>query len=324
MALTHSASEASFARLLRMAAGEYVRDYARYFASAMVYYALLSLVPLLVLALAALGWLLRLSDLASEVERRLLELVSENLGDDLVEALPALLARLEESSVLATLIGVVGLMLTASLLFKHLRMTFRALWKHAPPLASGSLLSVLRDKFMERLIAFWIVLGGGLLLLGLLAGIAILQRLALKAGAVTPLGDVLTWLLAVLSALVVVPATFAFLYKSLAPVALRWSDVWFGAAFAGLAWILGAELLGLYAAYAAEGLSAYGAIGGVLIIMLWMQAVSQVLFFGAELCKVCWRRARALEHDEAGRRGIDVATHAREPLDAPRRLERNT
>ena len=32
--------------LLRAAAGEYVRDYAHYFASAMVYYALLSLVPL--------------------------------------------------------------------------------------------------------------------------------------------------------------------------------------------------------------------------------------------------------------------------------------
>ena len=32
--------------------------------------------------------------------------------------------------------------------------------------------------------------------------------------------------------------------------------------------------------------SAYGALGAMLAVMLWMNIVSQVLFFGAELCKV--------------------------------------
>ena len=34
--------------------------------------------------------------------------------------------------------------------------------------------------------------------------------------------------------------------------------------------------------------SAYVALGGVLIVALWMKVVSQVLFFGAEICKVVW------------------------------------
>ena len=43
-----------FFGLLRTAWQEYERDHARYFAGAMVYYALVSLLPLLLLLLAAL------------------------------------------------------------------------------------------------------------------------------------------------------------------------------------------------------------------------------------------------------------------------------
>src|SRR5687767_8154951 len=58
--------------LLREAWLEYERDYARYFAVAMVYYALVSLVPLLLLVLAVFGWFLRLSPLAADAEQRVL------------------------------------------------------------------------------------------------------------------------------------------------------------------------------------------------------------------------------------------------------------
>src|SRR5262245_5927771 len=56
---------AALRSLLQEAWVEYQRDYARYFAVAMVYYALVSLVPLLLLTLAAFGWLLRLSPMAA-------------------------------------------------------------------------------------------------------------------------------------------------------------------------------------------------------------------------------------------------------------------
>ena len=45
--------------LLRAAWEEYERDRARYFAGSMVYFALMSLVPLLLLFLATIGWSLR-------------------------------------------------------------------------------------------------------------------------------------------------------------------------------------------------------------------------------------------------------------------------
>lgn len=53
----------AFVELARETWGEYERDYGRYLAGAMVYYALVSLVPLLLLA--ALGLLLRFSTFAA-------------------------------------------------------------------------------------------------------------------------------------------------------------------------------------------------------------------------------------------------------------------
>lgn len=275
--------------LLRAAAGEYVRDYAHYFAGAMVYYALLSLVPLLVLLMAALGWLLRLSPLATDLEHRLLGTVEVTFGNDLRTAVEQVSEYLQRGSIVATLIGVVGLLLTSSALFGHLRMTFRAIWKQAPPLASGSLLRALRMKLTEQIIAFGIMFGGGALLIALLAIIGTLQWLAALPGELTFLGDTLGWLLPLLGSLVVAPLIFAMLLRALPPAPVTWRDVRLAAILLGLTWIFGAEVLSVYAAHAAKKWSAYGAIGGILMVMLWMHALSKMVFFGAELSKVTYR-----------------------------------
>src|SRR5262245_34295743 len=69
--------------LVRAAWREFERDYARYFAGAMVYYALVSLVPLLLLLLAALGLLLRYSDLAAVAEQQVLLTIETSFGAEL-------------------------------------------------------------------------------------------------------------------------------------------------------------------------------------------------------------------------------------------------
>ena len=281
--------------LLRAAAGEYVRDYAHYFAGAMVYYALLSLVPLLVLLMAALGWVLRLSPVATDLEHQLLSTVEVTFGADLRVAVEQVSEYLQRGSIAATLIGVVGLLLTSSALFGHLRMTFRAIWKQVPPLASGSLLHALRMKLTERAIAFGIMFGGGAVLLALLAIIGALQWLAALPGELTLLGDTLGWLLPLLGSLVIAPLIFALLLRALPPAPVNWRDVRLAALLLGLTWIFGAEVLAVYAAHAAKKWSAYGAIGGILMLMLWMHALSKMLFFGAELSKVTYRARTSTE-----------------------------
>jgi membrane protein len=76
------------------------------------------------------------------------------------------------------------------------------------------------------------------------------------------------------------------MFRFLPPVAVCWRDVWPAALLGGVVWVAASELLSLYGALFGQHRSAYGALGGVLAVMLWMNIVSQVLFFGAELCKV--------------------------------------
>ena len=89
----------------------------------------------------------------------------------------------------------------------------------------------------------------------------------------------------------IAPASFALLFRFLPPQRLRWRDVALASVLCGAAWLLGVELLSLYGRYVSDHPSAYGTLGGVLIVMLWMNVVSQMLFFGAEICKaVFWSR----------------------------------
>src|SRR5262245_66204135 len=67
--------------LLLAAWQEYERDRARYFAGSMVYFALMSVVPLLLLLLAAIGWSLRFSSAAAGMEGHVLAIVETNLGE---------------------------------------------------------------------------------------------------------------------------------------------------------------------------------------------------------------------------------------------------
>jgi membrane protein len=77
--------------------------------------------------------------------------------------------------------------------------------------------------------------------------------------------------------------------NSCPPFSIRWRDIRLAALLCGVGWVVASELLALYGVFFGSR-SASGAVGGVLAIMLWMNIVSQVLFFGAELCKVVARQ----------------------------------
>jgi membrane protein len=276
----------SLVGLLRAAWQEYERDHARYFASAMVYHALVSLVPLFLLLLAVLGLLLRFSDVAVVAEQRVLLAVENSFGAYLRATIERLFDQLQQESVLATVASLVGLMLTASALFRHLRLSFRAIWKYAPPIVAGPVRVAMRATALEYVMSYVMVLAGGLVLVVTLALLSLTQWL----------GDVLiglplfsrtpAWLLALPGSVIVVGLLFALLFTFLPPVQLRWRHVWLPAALCTAAWIIGAEMLVLIGAVFGQSPSASGAFGGLFVIMLWINVVSQLLFFGAELCKV--------------------------------------
>jgi membrane protein len=266
-----------FFNLLRAAWREYERDYARYFAVAMIFYALMSLVPLFLLLLAGLGLLLRRSDAAASAEQQVLQTIQTGFGSELRTTVENLLEGLQQQSVVASIVSLAGLMLTASILVRHLRLSFRAIWKRPPILISGALRVVVWRAMLEKVLAFGMVLAGGIVLLLTLVLITAINWVKTRF-----IGE---WLV-LPSSLIIAPLTFALLFRFLPPSQLPWRHVWLAALLCGGAWIVAVEVLALYGAFFGKNFNAYGAVGAVLVAMLWMKAVSQGLFFGAELCKV--------------------------------------
>jgi membrane protein len=277
--------------LLREAWQEYERDRARYFAGAMVYFALMSVVPLLLLLLAAIGWSLRFSSAAAGMEGHVLTIVETNLGEQFRRIIETLLAQLQRESLVATFAGLLGLLYTASKLFRHLRMSFRAIWKYEPPLVAGPMRERVGTTVREYAFAFLMVLSGGLLLVLALVLLSATQRLS-RLLVMLPLADrVPAWLLALPGSIAIVGLTFALLLRFLPPFPLGWRHVWLGSALCTASWIIGAELVTWFGAlFASGGPTALEAFGALFVTMIWFDKVSQLLFYGAEVCKVIYTR----------------------------------
>ena len=286
-----------FLALLRATWKEYQHDHAGFFAGSIVYSALLSLIPLVLLFLSALGLLLRFSELAAQWQQQVLSAIDARFGEEVGATIEQLLVTFEQQSVIATIIGLITLLLTASGLFRQLRLSFRAIWKHAPPLVSGSVWVVMLTSLREQIISFVMVFTvGGLLLVSLML-ISVTRWLHVLTSDMPLFYGADGWLLTTLGSLAMAAVTFGLLFKYLPPVPLRWRDVWVATLLCTAAWRIASELLALYGDFFTSNLSAYGAIGGVLVVMLWMNLVSQMLFFGAELCKVTVTQAGSFTVD---------------------------
>jgi membrane protein len=87
----------------------------------------------------------------------------------------------------------------------------------------------------------------------------------------------------------VITVLFALIFKVLPDVKIAWRDVWIGGAVTSLLFTGGKFLLGWYLGRSTT-ISAYGAAGSLVLILLWVYYSAQILFFGAEITKVYAKR----------------------------------
>jgi membrane protein len=299
---------------------EYQRDQARYFAVAMVYYAFISLEPMLFLAVASLGLMLHSPRFAAVAEQHILRFINANFANDLARAIDQRLDRLQQISVPMTVVSFVGVMVAASVLFHELRMSFQNIWKHQEPTESGPLpLVYVKRTFRDYLLAFVTMGTAGLLLVGAFALFAAVQWLSGLFGNAVIAHNATASVFALLGTFIVFTLTFALLFKFLPPVHLQWRQVWLAAALCALAWILSTELLALYGAYFSS-VSVPGVVGSLLAITLWLNLVSQLVFYGAELCKVAATREGHFVRGRGLEQPSDVAPpRVERRIGAPRR-----
>lgn len=83
----------------------------------------------------------------------------------------------------------------------------------------------------------------------------------------------------------IVTILFAFMFKVLPDVEIRWKSVWIGALVTALLFNIGKMLMSFYFDYS-KPTSVFGAAGTIILLMMWINYSCQLVFFGAEFTKV--------------------------------------
>src|SRR5690606_23780843 len=86
--------------------------------------------------------------------------------------------------------------------------------------------------------------------------------------------------------------TFAFLYHYLPDRRVAWRQAFLGGVITAALFAAGRWLIGLYLAEAAPG-SAYGSMGALVLLLLWIYYASLVFFAGALITAVIDERSQA-------------------------------
>jgi membrane protein len=264
-------------------ASDWVDDNASRLAAALAYYALLSLAPLLVIAVAVSGFVFGPDAARGRVSEELGGLVGSGAAAGIEAVLAS--ARSPGSGILSTVVGVVTLFFGASGVFGELQASLNTVWEVQPKPGRGIL-----GEMKTRFFSFTMVLGVAFLLLVSLVVSAVLSAVGTVFSGLLPGGETLWQLFNILFSLAVVTCLFALIFKYIPDAEVRWRDVWLGGVVTAVLFTIGKLLLGLYIGKAAVG-SAYGAAGSIIALVVWVYYASQIFLLGAEFTQVQARRS---------------------------------
>lgn len=259
-------------RVFRQASSEWINDNAPRLGASVAFYTLLSLAPVLVIAVAVAAVIYG----QEAAQGRLASEIQGIAGSDVARSIQEIIIRAYQprTGVIATLLGLATLAFGASSIFVELHDAMNTIWHVSLPLDRSNAATIIR-LIRDRFYSFATVLGIGFLLLISLvlnAWIAAM-RIAVPRAA--------TFMILYL----VTAVLFAALYKIVPDVGLKWSDVALGAMITSLLFMIGKQFMGLYFAHASFG-SAYSAAGSPVVVLLWVYYSAQLFFWGAEFSKV--------------------------------------
>ncbi len=242
------------------------------------YYAIFSIPALLVIIISSAGLVFG----KEAVQGRIAGQIASAIGSDAAKQVEEMIrnASDRENSIIATIISIVTLILGATGVFAQLQTSLNLIWGVKVSTKKKWLKSL-----KDRLFSFGLVLSIGFLML-----VSLLLTTGLAAFSdwvKNHLPDFMLFVFLLLNFIIsfsVISILFALMFKILPDVKVRWRDVWIGAIFTTLLFILGKFALGIYFSKANPG-STYGAAGSVVLIMLWVSYSSMIVFFGAEFTK---------------------------------------
>ena len=251
--------------LLKQTVDAFLDDNALSRGAAIAFYAITSIGPVLLIVVAVAG--LALGEDAAR--GALMGKLTDVMGPQAAAFLQMAIGRAADhgSGILATVIGVVSLVITASGVFGEMQSALNAIWRARP---EGEAMSrILR----ARLTSLGLVLG---------AAIAAVGR---QLDRLMPFAETLLHIVNFAVSMAISASLVAAVYKILPDRALAWRDVMLGALVTALLITVGRMAIGIYIGRSGVA-SSYGAAGSVLAALLWVYYSAQIFLFGAEFTRV--------------------------------------
>lgn len=280
-----------FAQLFIRTSLKWQQDNCAEMGAALAYYALFSLFPIVLIILSVVGAILGTD---TDVYQQILIVARQSLPPDAYEVVETTLVDLNRSSVGAGLVGFGLLMFTASSIFNALDRAVDKIWNtQDQPTVQVGFKGVAWNFVKDKILAFTLVLGtAGVLLLSLLSNIVI----KIIVNLVNDVGRVINWVsvdqIILLRSLelgisfFLLTAVVMGLFKILPSAAIKWQDIWLGAMMTVALLIILQRLVGTGVVSIGEQFRAYGVIGSVMVLLLWIYLTIQIFFLGCEFSYV--------------------------------------
>jgi len=268
--------------LIKETGNDWLDDKAPRLAASLALYTLMSLAPLLILAVSIAGLAFGEDAARGQIAHQL----SGVLGAEGAVAVQSILANAKtpSSGVVGTVVGLALALFGASGVFGELQGTLNAIWDVDTKPGRG-VWGFVRDRFFS----FTLVLGVAFLLLVSLVLSAGLAAVGAYFAETLPGGGRLWQVVNALISLGVTTLLFALIYEVVPDVKIRWRDVWVGALATAVLFTLGKLGIALYVSRSTVA-SPFGAAGSIVALVVWVYYSAQILFFGAELTQVYARR----------------------------------
>jgi membrane protein len=273
-------------QLIRTTFQEWQDDQAARLAAALSYYTVFSIAPLLIIVISIVGVVIG----QREAQGQIVAQIASYVGEESAGFIEGILEQMSQprNTIIATIIGVITLLLGATGVFGELQASLNQIWD-VPPKKEQSTQQGIRSLIFTRVLSFGMVLAIGFLLL-----VSLVISTAVTAATTWLIGDrveiaFIGQALNFLVGFAIITLLFALIFKFLPDTKIHWRDVWPGAIVTSLLFTIGRLLISLYLSHSSTA-SVYGAAGSLVVLLLWVYYSAQILFFGAEFTQVFSRR----------------------------------
>ena len=266
---------------LQLVFREFSEDECPSMAAALAYATLFALPSLLLIVIFIAGLVLGPKAASGQIQARLTGAMGPQAAAQ-IQGMVSSVAENRTGGLIATALGIVGLIFSATGVLMQLQQCLNKAWK-VKVVGSG-----LRHFAMKRFRSGLLLVGAGVLAMVSVAASSVISALAkmLPFAGAAYVGEMA-------ASLAMFAVVFAAILKVLPDVQLRWSDVWVGGVFIAVLFVIGKFLIAMYLAHAGKA-SAYGAAGSLALILMWTYYSALIFLLGVELTQV-WVRHQGRE-----------------------------